>query len=287
MKRKPPPTTGHGTGNLVAQAAARLARGLPSSRIMSHVRALSRSLLLAFSAVTIACGGTTQRSQDDGNTGSGGGNPGAGKTGTSEGPGKMLPPTGGTGPGPGRCTSPKTDPQSGLVTCAEQYAHRPTAVACDIVGGAPAEGTGGDGSNGAEPADLPRADPGPHEAVSCKNSSDCRGFQYGYCDLGPGMLGASRVCLSGCLDDADCGSGICLCTGPTDHGGKCVPSDCATDADCGAGLFCASYDSVCGGSFFACQSPSDECRSNADCASRGGGVCSAGGHRICASGCYE
>ena len=235
---------------------------------MNHAGGLL--LQLAVGVVTFACGGTTLRNHDDdsgsgGSNPNGGSNPSGGTSGVGGGPGKMLPPTGGTGPGPSRCTSPKTDPRSGLVTCTEQYTHRPTAVSCDIVGGAPAEAAGGGGSDVSQPVDLPRADPGRATTVYCKDSSDCRGFQYGYCDLGPGMLGASKVCLSGCLDDADCSGGICLCTGFTDHGGECVPSRCSTDTDCGAGLLCASYDDACGGTFFACQSPNDECGETADC----------------------
>lgn len=259
---------------------------------MNHLGALRVSLLLALGAVPVACGGTTQRSHDDGDSGSGGSNPGAGKTGTDTGPGKMLPPIGGTGMGtgtaPASCTSPKTDPRSGLVTCAEQYSHRPKAVSCDIVGGAPAEAAGGGGSDVAEPVDLPRVDISSLTQTYCKNSADCRGFQYGYCDYGYGMNGASKVCLSGCLDDADCASGICLCTGFTDHGGQCAFANCTTDADCGNGLFCAAYDDGCDSHHqqFACQSPSDECRSNADCATQGGGTCSwNGAHRKCQTRC--
>jgi hypothetical protein len=46
--------------------------------------------------------------------------------------------------------------------------------------------------------------------------------------------------------------------------GACIPGDCGTDQDCGKGL-CATYQDVCGGIGFTCQSPQDACLVNDDC----------------------
>ena len=247
---------------------------------MNRAAGLRLSLLVSMGLVPIACGGTTLRGSDEDNAGTttggslskgGTGNAGTkvngGSTTRAGSPSKGgYPSTGGTGPTAVHCTSPQTDPISGLVTCAESYAHRPKPFSCDIVGGAPAGAAGGGGSDIGEPLHLPRAD----GSVNCGNNpAVCHAFEYGYCGEleQAGFGGAASVCFSGCVEDADCGPGrICLCSGNTDHGGECVQSSCKSDADCGKGLLCASYGQVCSSALaFACQKPDDECLSDADC----------------------
>jgi hypothetical protein len=179
------------------------------------------------------------------------------------------------------CTSPVTDPVTGLVTCQEGYVQRPTAVACRV------------GAAKAAPAPLPpRAD---GTADCAGEPSVCNRFEYGYCRVIEGSPELS-TCHSGCTVDQDCGPGfLCACgdaQSPT--GGVCQPSSCATNADCEPGYACASYSGQCDGGFatpaglpfdLACQTPQDECASDADCeGSSGGNLCQwLGSVRVCGS----
>lgn len=215
---------------------------------MNRAAAVRWSLLVAMGIAPVACSGTTE-----------------------PGPNTTMPST---------CTDPKTDPQTGLVTCSEGYSHRPKAGACEIVGGAPGEGGAGDV---VEPGQLPRA----KGIENCADDpSICRAFAYGYCtfveevDVDPGY-----VCHSGCMEDTDCGTGgVCVCSGPTNHGGECKYGACKSDADCDDGLLCASYTPICGTEVaFACHRPDDECRSDADCP-EGVGCTIQSEHRTCADG---
>jgi hypothetical protein len=112
-------------------------------------------------------------------------------------------------------------------------------------------------------APLPRAD----GTVDCETAADCRGFDLAYCgQVGP--IGPLK-CLSGCLTDADCGTGaVCLCSDrPSATGGTCLAkNDCVVDADCGPGSLCLQYYRACFGEGFACSSPDDECLSTDECA---------------------
>jgi hypothetical protein len=270
------------------------------------VGALRVSLLLAIGAVPVACGGTTQRGDQDGegaDTGSGGsGMTGAGgtklatagrSTGSAGTVGKLLPPSGGTGAGGATqtlpsCTGGKLDPLTGLATCREGYARRVVKVACAAAGGAPADASAGASSGGAGGDHAPRVKPRANGSVSCETVNaggysgveDCSRFEYGYCQ---NYGGFQASCASGCVQDGDCGAGaICECGHPeSPTGGICVgANDCSTDADCAAGYFCATYSAACGYHAFACMKPEDECRSNDDC--NGEGYCdSLGGHRVC------
>ena len=158
------------------------------------------------------------------------------------------------------CTSPTVDLETGLVLCAEGYAHRPTVRSCGNsgAGAVPAQG-GASGTGGVDSSSLPRvADYQP----CADDPSVCNAFQYGYCGVTDQAL-----CMSGCVTDADCGSGqICLCgdaASPT--GGSCQGSACTSDAACQPGQLCASYSSGCGGGY-ACQTPQDTCQVRTDCA---------------------
>jgi hypothetical protein len=89
-------------------------------------------------------------------------------------------------------------------------------------------------------------------------------------------------CAASCADDCpvqchldrDCPAGQgCDCNGfPT----YCVALGCTSDADCAAGFNCASYSNGCSEVGYACQLPSDECASNADCNDGSPGVGQAG-----------
>jgi hypothetical protein len=160
------------------------------------------------------------------------------------------------------CTCPSTDSSTGVVGCAEGYAHRPTAPACGQPSAAPVPG-GVAGSGGAGTGPF-RAD----SFVDCTNdTSRCDQYLYGYC--GDPLAGV-RYCNSGCATDADCDQwSMCWCNdklSPT--GGVCIPSGgCKLDRDCGDGFFCATYSDGCGElpDRFHCQLPTDLCESSSDC----------------------
>lgn len=255
---------------------------------MNHVGALRVSLLLAIGIVPVACGGTVQRGNQDGegaDTGNGGsGNTGTGgrNVGTAGTVGKMLPPSGGT-QGLPSCSGGKLDPETGLVTCQEGYSHRAMKVECVVFEGAPSAGASWGGAGGDEDAPVkPRANG--DEACENANSGadDCSRFELGYCASDDGF---ASVCESGCVQDEDCGGGaICECGHPeSPSGGVCIRAlDCSTDADCGKGYFCATFGDGggCGYHAFACMRADDECWSNNDC--KEGGYCdSFKGHRSC------
>jgi hypothetical protein len=110
---------------------------------------------------------------------------------------------------------------------------------------------------------------------ACASDAECAARPHGFC--APASAGlpprSFLACQSGCITDSDCtGSQICLCGSPI---GTCVEATCRTDADCGEGRCAAS--TVAGGcSFdtvrFDCQTPDDECVTDADCS---------GGSRTC------
>lgn len=208
--------------------------------------------------------GAAGKKPEGGSGGSGGSEAMAGRGGSSG--------DGGNGDAPFEhsCSTPVTDPETGLVTCEEGYRHRPKAVTCGAATGE--GGAGGGGGEGA--ARLPRAGQG----VVCDvgqggngggaGTGDCDAYEHGFCkEYNDGSGGAFGLCHSGCVDDSECGPGfVCICDEPdSPTGGACKPASCATDADCVAGLSCATYDASCNPEGFACQVPEDECQSNADC----------------------
>jgi hypothetical protein len=241
------------------------------------------SLLASLGLLPLACGETARGNGSEGGAGAQaqGGADAQGGAGAAAGAAAL----GGTGGGGGetkaRCTAPKIDPKTGLVTCAEGYVHRPKAPTCSgrSVGGAPAEGGAGGasaegGAGDVDPASLPRV----FEYVPCgDDASVCDAFQYGYCDSQQ-----EAVCASGCSFDADCGPGaICICgDARSPSGGTCHDSSCVSDAECQPGYLCASYSAGCGGGY-ACQTPQDTCLAQGDC--KASQVCQPGGdgHRVC------
>ncbi|MCB9538505.1 MAG: ferritin-like domain-containing protein [Myxococcales bacterium] len=81
--------------------------------------------------------------------------------------------------------------------------------------------------------------------------------------------------------DGDCGSGeVCLCAGVTSLVGdydapatRCIPSDCRSGADCASGVCgVALWNAPCWlDVVMGCRTPTDTCRTHADCAD--GDVC--------------
>ncbi|HEY6079257.1 MAG TPA: Dickkopf N-terminal cysteine-rich domain-containing protein, partial [Polyangiaceae bacterium] len=258
-----------------------MTRALVTNRSsLAHEQALRWALLASLGLLSAACGGTTL-DDSSGNQG------GSGSQGGSGNQGGNVMQQGGTSQGGGSqftsCSAPKTDPLTGLVSCAEGYTHRPLAKQCGIVT-----------NIAAPPGDVPVPNPLPRAdgslMCSTETSALCDSFQFGYCDLQQDGGGLQvPTCQSGCVADADCGAGqACICgdaESPT--GGVCRYVSCRIDQDCGSGSFCASAGQACGAGTYACQTAQDECASDADCGTGVGCVYAqdgdAGAHRQCGS----
>lgn len=261
-----------------------------SVRTLARRHGLRWSMFAAAGIIPIACSGERAGDGSPGGggkatAGAGGKSVGASKPGGSAGAQDVA--GGGAGGVPGAsehgCTKPVLNPLSGLVSCAEGYEHRPSAVACALSDGGASTGGPAGGAGGAEggteggSGQLPRV----RGDVSCfHNEAACDAFELGYCEDDSGGGGNPAVCFSGCIDDQDCGDGfVCICDGPSPTGGKCHRSDCTTDADCDDGFLCASYSVACGYAGFSCQRATDECTKDDDCEF---GYCSFNGeHRQC------
>jgi hypothetical protein len=215
---------------------------------LRRAAAFKLSLLAALGITPLACGGTTADRSDEGSSGSG-------ATGSGQ-----------------SCSNPQLDSQTQLVSCDEGFTHRPHAALCET----------GVQRIAPEP-ELPRAD----GSVPCVDDpSQCSAYLNGYCDTTfSGGEAPIATCRSGCYTDLDCGdNNVCICgssVSPT--GGVCRYSNCKVDDDCAPGYFCASYEGVCGGGGFACQTADDTCVTNQDCS--GFGTCSADfqGFRTCSN----
>jgi hypothetical protein len=147
-----------------------------------------------------------------------------------------------------------------IVHCEGGWKHRRATAACESA--------------------LPRSEPlEPLGEDTCTEDADCTDAANGYCAPSEGNALPGNHCLYGCVQDSDCESGfICEC-GPLI--GQCIAANCTTDADCDAGMLCASYSPLPGCPMigYACQSPDDQCTSDADCA---GETCTVvGDHREC------
>ncbi len=207
----------------------------------------------------VACGGDAVESSDSPGPGTGGtGVPGSGGTGS-------VPSTGGTGgvistggaqgvggtPQLGVCTNPQPllpGYDTGFVTCDEGHKHRAEQRDCPVL--------------------LPRVEPARSLGSfdQCAADDECPG-EHDYCGVGiGGPAEPSNVCITGCVNDAECGSGsVCVCGDPV---GICQPAECATASDCEGGELCVGATrEYCGtlGMTFVCESPTDQCNSDADC----------------------
>jgi hypothetical protein len=224
---------------------------------MHRAQTFRLSLLVSLGLSPAACGGSTSATDGDGSTAGGGS---AGNAGTTNQAGAAGASMGGSMNRPA-CTSPTTDPITGLVTCKEGYQHRPQAVACGVTIQKAAPPGGSSGIGAPEPM-LPRAG----GDVSCSATPEtCDAYQYGYCDMEGGGA-APAVCRSGCITDDECGEGrFCACgyeKSPTT--GICQAALCRTNSDCGD-YRCAIHSTPCSGPQLACHSAIDECWSDADC----------------------
>ncbi|MCC6646952.1 MAG: hypothetical protein IT374_15435 [Polyangiaceae bacterium] len=219
---------------------------------------------------TAGSGGSTAGSAGKATAGSGGSSAGSG--GSTAGSGGSTAGSGGTAAGSGgstagsagafpyACIDPKPvlvgGADSGYDTCANGTTRRREKLTC--------------------PTTVPRADacvssnPG---ADTCSHDSECTAQPNGHCSASNGFGPGGCTCQYGCLDDSECGvGGICVCADPV---GVCRSSTCTDSTSCGFGD-CTSYDASkgCGFLEFACQTPTDTCGGDSDCANSGpGGWC--------------
>ena len=205
---------------------------------------------LGFAPLT-ACSSSTDEAPDanpgdGGNGGSTGGGPSDGGAGPGTGGSKPLPPRDCVD----RPILASDGTPTGFATCENVVTiHRPERRACATT---------------LPPVNERCADP----AATCSDHSDCIDKPNGRCNFNLGPVGGGNVCSCsyGCVTDSDCGlREICECG---DAFGKCVPATCFVDGDCGEGQLCVGYDGGppgCGYTSYACTSPNDACRSNAQC----------------------
>lgn len=168
---------------------------------------------------------------------------------------------------PGACSSPRTDPDTGIVTCGEGYLYRSRGNRC--------EGPNATG-NVAPELSKPRVE----TFVDCTGAASiCDDYQYGYCHM-DAVPSSQLSCASGCLFDSDCGAGqLCRCEGKAF--GTCSYDECDSDADCDAGLHCAAYPGACGYGAFTCQRADDDCAACSDPLSSQSCQRQPDGHRAC------
>lgn len=149
-------------------------------------------------------------------------------------------------PMPSACASPQPimqgaalDQPTGLIRCEDGNVHRAEKLTCTY---------------DPDPAAVCGS---PDDPLSeCTSHAECDAEANGYCVV-EGMDGGC-TCRYACQTDEDCGAGsACYCQGAFS---ECVPATCTTDADCGEFLCVYNY---AGG--LACQTPFDECRTDADC----------------------
>ncbi|HYQ02794.1 MAG TPA: ferritin-like domain-containing protein [Polyangiaceae bacterium] len=160
-----------------------------------------------------------------------------------------TPSTGGAGPvsNPYPCKNPKAL-GNGVIQCESGFVHRQSVQTCT--------------------SQVPRPDPVANPAMvgECKVDADCKEKPYGWCTTSFGDV-IGTYCNYGCINDSDCGDNrLCECAEPV---GRCVQqAGCLSDADCESGFLCKAYDQSggCGMTAYTCQTASDTCGSDADCA---------------------
>jgi hypothetical protein len=233
-------------------------------------------------------GSTSTTASSSGHGGAGGGTTSSGHGGTA-GMGGM---NGGGGMDPVCAgatvilTNDKTP--SGFAECPDGTVHRVEAVTCDPTISAP-------------------SCMGTEMTLSCTSDAECTAGAYGKCAsfttvADSGGLLTSCSCAYSCTTDADCNTGdagagdagtggaggagaitgsACVCGGvvPMDNNWSfCAPAACATGAACPSGeCGLSEYFNGCLWDVeLQCRSATDACRSEADCATDGGGL-----HKTC------
>jgi hypothetical protein len=164
-----------------------------------------------------------------------------------------------------RCQAPTTSLGGGWERCANGMIHRSERGVCPSPLPRPSasEDAGSDAASDAGSDGVSDLIAPPNDGT-CRNDSDCTQAAHGHCETPPG--GFSSYCQYGCVRDSECQTGqACLCG---DVVGECVLATCTADSDCGSGL-CVNYTESpgCGSTAFACQSPLDQCASDAQCSS--------------------
>jgi hypothetical protein len=145
----------------------------------------------------------------------------------------------------------------GWVTESNGNAHRATVTTCDPT------------------IDMP-ACVGTEGHLSCKTDADCTAHPHGKCTTGYGQVGSYCGCTYSCASDSDCEKNeACVCKGVGRVGqghSVCAKAVCSTDKDCESkqcGL--SIYHNGCSGvASLVCRTKNDMCKSDGDCASRGG-----------------
>lgn len=145
----------------------------------------------------------------------------------------------------------------GWVTESNGNAHRATVTSCDPT------------------IDMP-ACAGTEGHLSCKTDADCTAHPHGKCTTGYGQVGSYCGCTYSCANDSDCETGeACVCKGVGRVGqghSVCAKAVCSTDKDCESkqcGL--SIYHNGCSAvTSLVCRTKNDTCKSDNDCASRGG-----------------
>ena len=137
------------------------------------------------------------------------------------------------------CTNPVPRPHGGgYLQCSDGSLRRASSAACDSALPRPAADT-------------------PIVFDECTSDTDCTASAHGFCAYG--------ACKYGCVTDAECASDqACYCE---DFIGFCIPANCRSDADCPADFPCTAFQApgftAAGGLW--CQSPEDECITDAQC----------------------
>ena len=180
---------------------------------------------------------------EDGRGGAGSAD-GNGVAGSADGKGSAGSAGGGAGTAPTAhsardCENPSPRARGGgYSVCGDGSLRRASAAACE--------------------SSLPRAKADlPLVFSACTSDNDCTSAPHGYCAYG--------ACEYGCVEDAECSAGeACFCGEAI---GKCIPAGCHGDADCPADLPCTAFQApgFTTPDTLSCQSPLDECVTDAQC----------------------
>jgi len=165
-----------------------------------------------------------------------------------------APPADSSDPDPG---IPVISSKRGWITESNGNVHRASVTSCDPTIDEPAcKGTEG------------------HQ--QCKTDADCSAQRHGKCVSGIGQVGDYCACRYSCANDADCSTGeACVCKGlgrASAAQSSCAPASCLSDSDCESkqcGL--SVHNNGCSTRLsLVCRTKSDSCKTDKDCAVRGG-----------------